>query len=154
MDIILSLMPWIWGVIFVIAIIIEFETSDIDAIWFAFGSLVVLITSLIKPNLHLVWQLIIFIATTVVLLFTIGRIAKKRLRLKNISTNSDALVGKEIVILEDCNEFNKGSGNINDVIWTTICQPGSTLKKGDHAIVLAIEGNKLIVKKKENEENA
>ena len=75
----------------------------------------------------------------------------KKFRLKNISTNADALVGKEIAILEDCNEFDKGSGTINGVIWTTICQSGHSLKKDEHAIVVAIDGNKLIVKRKDNE---
>ena len=80
-----------------------------------------------------------------------GKWAKKKFQTKNISTNADALVGREIVILEDCNEFDKGSGAINDVVWTTLCQSGHSLKKGEHAIVVAIDGNKLIVKRKENE---
>lgn len=151
MDIILELMPWIWGAIFIVTLVIEFHTADLDSIWFSIGALVALIVNLINPKLALVWQLLIFIVTTVVLLLTIGRWAKKRFQTKNISTNSDALVGKEIQILEDCNEFDKGSGRVNDVVWTTICQSGHTLKKGDHAIIVAIEGNKLIVKGKENE---
>ena len=149
MEAILNLMPWIWGAIFIITLVIELETADVDAIWFSVGSLVSLITLLIFPGLDLIWQLLIFIATTILLILTIGRWAKKRFRTKNISTNADALVGKEILILEDCNEFDKGSGTVNDIVWTTLCQSGNSLKKGDHAIVVAIEGNKLIVKAKE-----
>ena len=149
MEVILNLMPWIWGIIFIVTLVIELETSDIDAIWFSVGALVTLIVILFFPQLGLIWQLLIFICTTVLLILTIGRWAKKRFRTKNISTNADALVGREILILEDCNEFDKGSGTINDVVWTTICQSGNSLKKGDHAIVVAIEGNKLIVKTKE-----
>ena len=149
MEVILDLMPWIWGAIFVVTLVIEFQTADLDSIWFSVGSLVALIVNLINPTLELVWQLVIFIFTTVVLLLTLGRWAKKRFQTKNISTNSDALVGKEIVILENCNEFDKGSGRINDVVWTTICQSGHSLQKGEHAIIVAIEGNKLIVKGKE-----
>ena len=150
MEFILELMPWIWGAIFVITLVIEFETSDIDAIWFSTGALVILIVDLINPKLDLVWQLLIFILTTVALLLTLGRWAKNRFRNKNVSTNADALVGREISILEDCNEFEKGSGNINDVVWTTICQSGHSLKKGDRAVIVAIDGNKLVVKGKEN----
>ena len=68
---------------------------------------------------------------------------------KNISTNSDALIGKEILILDSANEFDKGSGVINDVIWTVICQAGVSVEKGKHAIIIAIDGNKLVVKNKE-----
>ena len=150
MEIILEMMPWIWGAIFIVTLAIEFETTDIDALWFSAGALVTLIVTLFFPKLDLVWQLVIFIGITIILLLTLGRWAKKRFRIKNISTNADALVGKEILILEDCNEFDKGSGAINDVVWTTLCQSGHTLKKGDHAIIVAIDGNKLIVKRKEN----
>jgi membrane protein implicated in regulation of membrane protease activity len=146
-------MPWIWGVIFVITLIIELQSADLDAIWFSIGALVTLIVNLIFPKLSLVWQLLIFIIVTVILLLTIGKWVKKKFKSKNISTNSDALVGKEITILEDCNEFDKGSGTINDVIWTTICQSGHSLKKGDQAIIVAIEGNKLVVKEKESSNN-
>lgn len=153
MEFILNLMPWIWGCIAVATIIIELETSDLDAIWFSIGSIVALIVTLIWPNLALVWQLTIFISVTIVLLLTLGRWAKKKFRNKNISTNADALVGKELLILEDCNEFDKGSGLINGVVWTTICKSGHKLQKNDHAIIVAIDGNKLVVQRKENEEN-
>ena len=149
MDVILELMPWIWGAIFIVTLAIEFQTADLDSIWFSVGALVALIVNLINPRIELVWQLVIFIVTTVVLLLTLGRWAKKRFQTKNISTNSDALVCKEIIILENCNEFDKGSGRVNDIVWTTICQSGHSLQKGDHAIIVAIEGNKLIVKGKE-----
>ena len=68
---------------------------------------------------------------------------------KSIPTNSDSLIGKEILILEGANEFDKGSGVINDVVWTVICQAGVAVEKGKHAIVIAIDGNKLVVKNKE-----
>lgn len=151
MEVILNFMPWIWGAIFVLTLLIELETADLDALWFSVGSLVSLIVVLIFPNIDLIWQLVIFISSTILLILTLGRWAKKRFRTKNISTNSDALIGREILILEDCNEFDKGSGTINDIVWTTICQSGNSLKKGDHAIVVAIEGNKLIVKEKGGE---
>ena len=151
MEILLELMPWIWGAIFITTLVVEFETADIDAIWFSAGALVTLIVTLFVPSLALVWQLVIFIGVTVCLLLTLGRWAKRRFRVKNISTNADALVGKEIAILEDCNEFDKGSGRVNDVVWTVLCQSGNSLKKGEHAIIAAIDGNKLIVKRKENE---
>lgn len=149
MEYMLEIMPWIWGIIFVVTLVIELESADMDALWFSIGALVTLIVDLFFPKLGIVWQLLIFIAITILLLLTIGRWAKKKFRTKHISTNADALVGKEIIILEDCNEFDKGSGTVNDVVWTTICQSGYSLKKGEHAIIVAIEGNKLIVKTKE-----
>ena len=54
MELIMTLLPWIWGSIFVITLIIELETADIDAIWFSVGALVALIVNLFCPTLDLV----------------------------------------------------------------------------------------------------
>ena len=37
METILNLMPWIWGALILLTIVIELITTDIDAIWFAGG---------------------------------------------------------------------------------------------------------------------
>ena len=147
MEEILNLMPWIWGMIILATIILELFTADIDAIWFSAGAAVSLVLSFFE--VHIAIQLSVFVAVTALLLFTAGKWAKKLIMTKNISTNSDALIGKEILILEPANEFDKGSGMINDVVWTVICQAGISVEKGKHAIIIAIDGNKLVVKNKE-----
>lgn len=147
MEQILELMPLLWGVIIVATIIIELFTTDIDAIWFSIGSAISLVLSFFK--IHLAIQLSAFIVSTVVLLFTIGKWAKKFFMKKNIPTNSDSLIGKEILILETANEFNKGSGVINDIVWTVVCQAGVSVEKGSHAVILGIDDNKLVVTNKE-----
>lgn len=147
MEQVLNLMPWIWGVIIITTIVIELFTADIDAIWFSAGALVSLILSFF--DIHIAVQLSVFVVITAALLFTVGKWAKKVLITKSISTNSDSLIGKEILILESANEFDKGSGVINDIVWTVICQAGISVEKGKHAIILAIDGNKLVVTNKE-----
>ena len=147
MEQLLVLMPWIWGSIILITIIIELFSADIDALWFSVGALASLILSFFK--IHIAIQLSVFIVVTAILLFTVGKWTKKILMTKNISTNSDSLIGREILILESANEFDKGSGVINDVVWTVICQAGISVEKGKHAIVIAIDGNKLVVTNKE-----
>ena len=140
-------MPLIWGAIIISTIIIEVFSADIDAIWFSAGALIALILSFFK--IHIAIQLSVFIVITALLLFTVGKWAKKFFMSKNISTNSDSLIGKEILILEDANEFDKGSGVINDIVWTVICLAGVKVEKGSHAIIMAIDGNKIVVKNKE-----
>lgn len=147
MEEILTLMPWIWGTIILTTIIIELFSADIDAIWFSAGAAVALVLSFFE--VHIAIQLSVFVAITASLLFTVGRWAKKFLMNKNISTNSDSLIGREILILDSANEFDKGSGVINDVVWTVICQAGISVEKGSHAVIIAIDGNKLVVRNKE-----
>ena len=118
MEEILTLMPWIWGTIILATIIIELFSADIDAIWFSAGAAVALVLSFFE--VHIAIQLSVFVAITATLLFTVGQWAKKLLMNKHISTNSDSLIGREILILDAANEFDKGSGVINDVVWTVI----------------------------------
>ena len=148
MEQVLNLLPWIWGAIIIITVVIELFSADIDAIWFSAGALVALVLSFF--NVHIAIQLSAFVVVTAVLLFTVGRLAKKALMTKNISKNSDSLIGKEILILETVNEFEKGSGVINDIVWTVVCQAGISIEKGKHAVIVAIDGNKLVVKNKDN----
>lgn len=148
MEQIIILMPWIWAAIGAITIVIELFSSDIDAIWFTAGSAVAFILSLF--DLHIAIQLSAFVVITAVLLFTVGRLAKKAMLAKNISANSDSLIGKEVLVLEEANEFDNGSGVINDIVWTITCQAGVKVEKGTHAIILAIDENKLVVKSKDN----
>lgn len=147
MEEILTLMPWIWGAIILATIIIELFSADIDAIWFSAGAAVALVLSFFE--VHIAIQLSVFVAVTATLLFTVGQWAKKLLMNKHISTNSDSLIGREILILDSANEFDKGSGVINDVVWTVICQAGVSVEKGSHAVIIAIDGNKLVVRNKE-----
>lgn len=147
MEEILSLMPWIWGTIILLTIVIELFTTDIDAIWFSAGAVVALALSFF--DIHIAIQLSVFVLITAILLFTVGKWAKKLIMTKNISTNSDSLIGREILILETANEFDKGSGVINDIVWTVICPAGVCVEKGKHAVIMAIDGNKLVVTNKE-----
>lgn len=146
MEEIINLMPWLWGSIILITIVIELFSVDIDALWFTIGATIALILSLFK--LHIAIQLSSFVGLTIILLFTIGRLAKKSLIRKQISENSDSLIGKEIFVLEQVNEFEKGSGVINDVVWTLTCQAGIHIEKGKHAIIIAIDDNSLVVTNK------
>lgn len=148
MEQLLNLMPWMWGVVVLSTVIVKLFLSDLDAIWFSIGAGMALLLSLFR--VHIVIQLFSFIITTVILLFTVGRLIKKSLMTKNISLNSDSLIGKEILIIENVNEFDNGSGVIDDIVWTVTCQAGVSIEKGKHAIIVAIDENKLVVTNKNN----
>ena len=148
MEQLLNLMPWMWGVILLSTVIVKLFLSDTDAIWFSIGAGMALLLSLFR--VHIVIQLSSFIIITVILLFTVGRWIKKSIMTKNISLNSDSLIGKEILILESVNEFDNGSGVIDDIVWTVVCQAGVSIEKGKHAIIVAIDENKLVVTNKNN----
>ena len=107
MEQILIFMPWIWGAIILATIIIELFSSDIDAIWFSAGALVALVLSLF--DVHIVVQLSVFVAVTAILLFTVGRLAKKALMRPIDSSNPDPFYADlEKEMLEKINKLGIG----------------------------------------------
>lgn len=143
-------LPWIWAIVIVATLIIEFFTADIDVIWFSIGALVSLVLSVFKVSPW--WQVIAFLVTSGILIFTVGRWARRVLSFKKVATNVDSLIGREIMVLEDASEHEKGSGIINDVVWTIMCQEGEEVRKGQRAFVVDVRGNKLVVKNKHRKE--
>ena len=140
-----NLLNWIWLIVFIGTILIEFATVDLNAIWFAAGSIFALILSAL--GLGPIWQFSVFFITSFLLLFTLGKYVRKAINNKNIPTNIDSFIGKEIVILEDAGHLNFGSGKINGTTWTIACEEGKSVLKGDLAIIKKVQGNKLIVEK-------
>ena len=146
MEVLLEFSPWLWLIVFAITLFITLKAKDIDAMWFTIGALVTGGFSLFFKDLSFLYQLLIFIVTTLIPLLTLSRLIKNSHKKDKILKNSDAIIGKKILVVEDCNEFNKGRGTLDNSIWTIICQPGYSLKKGEEAIIVAIDNHNLIVK--------
>ena len=66
-----NLLNWIWLIVFIGTILIEFATVDLNAIWFAAGSIIALILSAL--GLGPIWQFSVFFITSFLLLFTLGK---------------------------------------------------------------------------------
>ncbi len=142
-----NVINWIWLIVFIATIIFELCTIELTSIWFSAGSIFALIFSAI--GLDIIWQVIIFFATSFILLLTIGKYGRKALNKTKHATNIDSFIGKELIVLKDADFFNAGEGKINGTIWTIYCEHGKFVSKNDIAIIKSIQGNKLIVEKEE-----
>ena len=136
---------WIWGIVTAVALISEFLTSDLITIWFAAGGLVTLLVVALAPSIPLIWQLVIFVGVSVVLLLCTRKICLKLLRADNIKTNTDALIGKRFVVenVTDNYTYHKFS----DVDWRVYAAEGETLEQGVEFEICSVIGNKLIARK-------
>ena len=143
-----SVINWIWLIIFIATIVFEMATVELTSIWFSAGSIFALIFSAL--GLAPAWQIGIFFVTSFILLATVGKYGRKALKNNKISTNIDSFIGKEIIVLEDADFFHPGEGKVNGTIWTISCEQNISVAKGDIAVIKEIQGNKLIVVKKEN----
>lgn len=136
----------LWGLLFIIFIIIELVTINLVTIWFAFGSLVALFTSFYVEN----WVVLttVFIISSVVSLLLTKPFLDKFKIINFIPTNSDRYIGKVGVVTKDITPRDNGEVKVLGSIWTA-CSSKS-FKVGDEVVVSSIDGVKLKVTEKED----
>ena len=142
---------WIvWLSLFVIMLIVEASGPALVTVWFAFGALISLIISFI-PGVAWWIEVIVFAVVSIATLFALRPIAKKMSMRKNImQTNVDSFVGKKGYVIEDIEALRPGAVKIGDVSWTALPQDEKEkILENEIIEVVAVDGNKLIVKKVE-----
>lgn len=136
-------MVWFWLGLFVVALIIEIITSDMISIWFSLASIPSFIIALL--NGHLIWQIISFIIFTACLLLLTRPVVKKYLKTNEIKTNVDAMIGMIVTVVKEIKPNEIGRVVVRAIDWAAISK--DTISVGEHARVLDVDGNKLIVEK-------
>lgn len=139
----------VWVVVIIATVIGELLTADLNCIWFSGGGIVALVLSLCGVSNPYI-QIGAFLLVSLVLLFTLGRWARKNMN-KNITpTNIDAAIGKEILVLKDADAYHHGEGQYAGLVWTISCLKDEKVEKGQFVYIKAVEGNKLIVSSKKD----
>lgn len=138
---------YIWLGIFVISIIVEFATSELVSVWFALGSIFALIISVI-PGVPYYISIILFFVVSIFCLVLLRPLSKKLLSRNIVKSNVEEIIGKRGVVIKDITDLERGEIKINDVVWTAELADGEgPINKEEIVFVVAINGNKLIVKK-------
>lgn len=141
-------MSVVWLLLVIAFIIAEAVTYQLVSVWFAVGSVGALFASFVTDNVF--YQLIVFTAVSVIMLALLRPLVKTKLKATGLKTNTESIIGKEIVITEDVdNTLSTGQGKINGMTWTVRSDNGVCIKKDTVAVVERIEGVKLIVKERE-----
>ncbi len=134
-----------WLVSMIVLFVIEAATVNLVTIWFAFGALAALITSVAGGPLWL--QIVLFIAVTVITLIPTRALAKKYFnKSKHQPTNADMFIGKECTVVEEIDNLS-GTGAVRCMgkEWTARSKTGEKVPEGAVVTAVAIEGVKLIV---------
>ena len=148
-------MAWlIWLAIAVTLIVLETFTVDLVAVWFGISALVMVVITAIFPDLYVMWQAVIFVVLSTVLLLSTRRLVKRLMQKgKEHETNLELVVGHVARVVEYIdNDLEKGAVKINGIIWSARSLSGAPVGEGVLVIVREIRGNKLIVEIKEAEE--
>ncbi|MBQ6999379.1 MAG: NfeD family protein [Clostridia bacterium] len=137
----------VWATLFVVLCIVEANTANLMTIWFAAGALITLIA--VALGVPPVWQVPIFIVSSLILLALTRPLVKKKLSVKGEKTNADRVVGKTAIVRESITH-DKFSGTVTVAgqVWSAVTSDGSTIDEGEEVVVEAIEGVKLVVASK------
>ncbi len=137
-------LPYFWLAVIIVAAVVEGSTAQLVSIWFVAGGVGALIANLCGAEL---WtQTVVFVVVTAITLVSTRPLVKKLMNFKKEETNADRYIGKDgIVIVEINNTLGVGQVNVLGSVWTARSEDGSVIKIGEHVLIKAIEGVKLIV---------
>lgn len=136
-----------WIIVAIAVIAIDILTSSFIFMWFSLGSIVAIILSLL--GMSVAWQIVAFLIVGVVTVSIGYPWAKKKFKadINHVPTMEQTYIGKEMIADEDMEE--KSKIKVSGIYWTAY-NKGKTIKKGEKYTITGIEGNKLIVKLKED----
>ena len=135
----------VWLIIIVAAFVIEIYTQDLVTIWFSLGALIAFLSGLVGlPD----WaQIIVFIASSGILLLLTRPIALKYMVKNTVKTNADRLVGKRARVTKRVSLNERGEVFIDGKYWLAFTQEEEAFEVDEQSMVLAIEGVKLLIGK-------
>lgn len=136
---------WLWAGIAIASVILEIATvSALVSIWFAFGALVAMIIAIFNNTFWL--QMVVFLVVSLVLALALRPLTTKLLRGTAIPTNADRLIGQRTTLREAVTT-EMGTLKAGGLIWNVLSNDGKPIEEGTEVEILAMDGNKLIVKK-------
>lgn len=137
----------VWILVAIAVIAIDIVTSTFVFMWFSLGAFVAIIFSLI--GISVAWQIVAFLVMGVATVSIGYPWAKKKFKadVNHVPTMEQTYIGKEMIANEDMEE--KSKIKVSGIYWTAY-NKGKIIKKGERYTITGIEGNKLIVKLKED----
>ena len=139
-------MTVVWLIAMIALLVVEGLVPGLISIWFALGALAALVSALLHAPLWL--QIVWFLVVSIAALALTRPLAKKYINSKTQPTNADMLIGRECVVREKIdNVLGTGAVSVDGKVWTARTESDDTkAQEGSRAVVVRIEGVKLIVK--------
>ena len=136
-----------WLGIFIVLVVIEALTIGLVSIWFAVGALGSAFVSLVTDDIFI--QLMVFVCISVVMLLCTKRIVSKVKIKRIVPTNLDRIIGFTGEVTEKITNHS-GEVKVDGKRWSAVAE--SEIDVGSKVEILAIDGVKLCVRKKKEEE--
>jgi len=136
---------YIWLALMALFLIVEAACPiHLVSIWFAAGSLVAMVVSLLSGPVWL--QILLFALVSGGLLAGLWPFTKKFLNPKLVKTNVDSVVGSRGYVTADIDNVHaQGQVKLSGMEWTARSASGEPIKAGTLVVVDRIEGVKAFV---------
>ena len=135
---------WLWFLIAIAFAVIEAFTLWIVSIWFAIGALVAMLFAFVIDSF--IVQLLIFLGVSLVLVATTRKVAVEKLKIGQVKTNVDELIGKEAVVVKEIRPYTTGEVKLDGKVWRAMSESKQVYKVDEIVTVLRIEGVTIIIK--------
>jgi membrane protein implicated in regulation of membrane protease activity len=146
-------MMWIWFALAILLLVVELVTTQFVSIWFSASALITGVVVAIFDEMQLIWQIVIFVALSVIALVATKPLVKKITgKPKDAKTNLELNIGKTAVVTETIDNIKEtGAVKINGLVWTARSDDGLIIEQGEVVIFKQVSGNKAIVSKNKEE---
>ncbi len=135
---------FVWFALLVFFIAVEASTVTVVSVWFAAGSIVAMIASLLGAKLWL--QITLFFVVSVLLLLALRPIIKKYFTPKLTKTNVDSVIGTVGTVTAPIDNIAAtGTIKLGAMEWTARSTTGEPIPIGTQVRVDRIEGVKAFV---------
>lgn len=139
------MLQYFWLALLIIFVVVECLTVGLVSIWFAGGALVAMLLAMAGAGA--IWQDIVFLLTSGLLLIITRPFVKKYLLNKKVKTNYQSVIGEVAKVTETIDNYNQtGTAFADGKEWTARSTEDTvTMEKDTLVKVVAIEGVKLMV---------
>ncbi len=141
-------MLYVWLLVLLVCIIVEFVTMGLTTVWFAGGALVAILAAALHAPIPL--QVALFLGVSILLLIFTRPIAVKYFNKDRIRTNAESMIGRQAIVISEINNLEGiGQVTVNGMEWSARSINDVEIPVGEVVIVRAINGVKLIVEPKQ-----
>lgn len=143
-------MFYFWLCVLIVALAVETATLALVSVWFVFGAAAAMCCACVGFPLSV--QIIEFICVSALFFLLFLLFFKKKIKMKQEKTNTEALLGASALVEEKIEEKGKGRVLVSSMSWQAEEKDGKEVEKGEWVSVVDIRGVTLICEKKEKEE--
>lgn len=140
-------MVLIWCIVGIAAFALECVTAgNLISIWLCAGAIAAAVVAACQVELWI--QVVVFLVVSLLTVLVIRPVAVKYLRGNVIATNTDRLIGKTGFVTQEITAGHWGEVKVDGTAWSAVEVDGNAVAVGETVRIAAIEGAKLIVRKR------